>query len=87
MSIYIANISYKVTEAELKKVFETVGQVKSTRILTDKESGKSRGVGFVEMENDSDAEQAIEQLNGYKLEGRELVVQVAKPRKSSTSGY
>lgn len=78
-SIFVGNISWKATDTDLKQLFESYGVVNSARIITDRDSGKSRGYGFVEM-NDSDATEAINNLNGKELLGRPLVVNRAKPR-------
>jgi len=78
-SIFVGNISWKATDTDLKQLFESYGTVNSARIISDRDTGKSRGFGFVEM-NDSDAKEAITKLNGADLLGRPLVVNQAKPR-------
>lgn len=75
--LYIANIPFGSTEDELKSVFEVVGTVKSCRIIMDKEKGRSRGFGFVEMGNDQEAQTAIDNINGQEVDGRALVVRLA----------
>jgi RNA recognition motif-containing protein len=80
MNIYVGNLSYKVTEDELKQEFETFGEVETTKIIKDMYSGRSRGFGFVEMPTRTEAESAIEGLNGKEIKGRELKVSEARPR-------
>jgi RNA recognition motif-containing protein len=81
MNIYVGNLDFKVNEDDLQKVFEEYGTVNSVKIIVDKFSGRSRGFGFVEMENDKEANKAIKGLNGSELENREIVVNEARPRK------
>ena len=81
MSIYVGDLSYDVTEDDLKAVFSEFGEVDSLNIIKDKFSGRSKGFGFVEMPNNSEADKAIEALNGTELKGRNLKVNQAKPRK------
>ena len=81
MNIYIGNLSYKVKEDDLQKVFEEYGTVVSAKIIMDKFSGRSKGFAFVEMENEDEGKLAIEELNGVELNGRQIIVNVAKPRK------
>ncbi len=83
MNIYVGNLNFKVNEHDLKEIFEEYGEVKSVKIIMDKFSGRSRGFGFVEMDNDSDAQKAIEELNGSTLEEREMVVNEAKERRNN----
>jgi RNA recognition motif-containing protein len=80
MNIYVGNLDFKVNEKILEGIFNEYGTVNDVKIITDKYSGKSRGFGFVTMENKTEAGKAIEELNGSKLESRELVVNVARPR-------
>ncbi len=77
--LFVGNLPFKLTDQELKSFFETVGQVSSAIIVTDKFSGRSRGFGFVEMENDAEANEAIAKLNGSELLGRQIVVNEARP--------
>ena len=83
MNIYVGNLDYKVTEDDLENVFSKFGAVSSSSIITDKYSGRSKGFGFVTMDNDEEAKQAISELNETKLESRDIVVNEAKPRKSN----
>jgi RNA recognition motif-containing protein len=80
MNIYVGNLSYGMSEDELRDAFGAFGQVSSVKILMDRETGRSRGFGFVEMPNNSEAETAIAQLNGKELGGRALRINEARPR-------
>ena len=80
MNIYIANISFKASEADLKNLFSQHGEVTSAKIITDRETGRSRGFGFVEMPNASEGKAAISALNGNDFQDRELVVNEARPQ-------
>ena len=80
MNIFVGNLSYSSTEDSIRALFEAQGEVASVRIITDRESGRPRGFGFVEMANDEEARAAIEALNGQDLEGRKLTVNEARPR-------
>ena len=80
MNIYITNLAYTTTEEELSQLFEPYGSVESVRIITDRETGRSRGFGFVEMPDATEARAAIAGLNGTALGGRALTVDEARPR-------
>ena len=80
MNIYIGNIAWSMTEDELNALFSEFGSVSSAKIITDKYSGRSKGFGFVEMDNDAEAEAAIEALNDSDQNGRNLRVNQARPR-------
>lgn len=80
MNLYVGNLSFRVNEAELGHLMEDFGTVNSVRIITDRETRRSRGFAFVEMENDDEARLAIERLNGTEFNGRPLVVREALPR-------
>jgi len=80
MNIYVGNLDFKVNEDDLQKIFEEYGTVNSVKIIVDKFSGKSKGYGFVEMENKKEASKAIKDLNGSEIENREIIVNEAKPR-------
>ncbi len=82
MNIYVANISFRASEGQLKELFQQFGEVSSVKIVTDRDSGRSRGFGFVEMPNDSEGTAAIAQLNGTSFAERNLVVNEARPPKS-----
>ncbi len=85
MNIYVGNLNYNVKEDALQKAFEEFGEVSSAKIITDRESGRSKGFGFVEMTNDDEANTAIENLNGKDLQGRSINVSQARPRKENFS--
>lgn len=80
MNIYVGNLSYNMSESELRDAFGAYGEVSSVKILMDRETGRSRGFGFVEMPNQGEAEAAIAQLNGKDLGGRPLRINEARPR-------
>ncbi|WP_300362267.1 RNA-binding protein [Hydrogenimonas sp.] len=80
MNIYVGNLSYRMDDGELKEVFEQYGEVSSARIISDRETGRSKGFGFVEMPDDNAANEAIEALNGKEVGGRNLRVNEARPR-------
>jgi cold-inducible RNA-binding protein len=80
MNIYVTNLAYTTTEEELSQLFEPYGSVASVRIITDRETGRSRGFGFVEMPDATEARAAIAGLNGTALGGRALTVDEARPR-------
>jgi len=81
MDIYVGNISYDAADADLQELFEQYGTVSSARVITDKYSGRSKGFGFVEMPDQSEANVAIENLNETDMMGRPLRVNEARPRK------
>jgi len=85
MTLFVAGLPYDIDNAELEEIFEKFGKVRSAKVTLDRETGKSRGFGFVEMENDEDALQAIELLNEISLDrkGKPLVVKQAEDRPSS----
>lgn len=80
MNIYVGNLSYDVNDKQLREVFEAYGEVSSAKVITDRNSGRSKGFGFVEMDNKAEAEAAIEQLDGAEIDGRPVKVNEAKPR-------
>ncbi len=80
MNIYVGNLSYSLSETELQDAFGDFGEVSSVKILTDRETGRSRGFGFVEMPNQAEGETAVAQLNGKDVGGRALRVNEARPR-------
>jgi RNA recognition motif-containing protein len=85
-NIFVGNLSFDSTEEAVRALFEPYGQVNSARIMTDRETGRSRGFAFVEMENDAEAEQAMQALNGYKMDGRALNVNEARPKPERSFG-
>ncbi|ALB41989.1 MULTISPECIES: RNA-binding protein [Nostocales] len=84
MSIYVGNLSYEVTQDGLSEIFKEYGTVKRVQLPTDRETGKVRGFGFVEMESEAEEEKAIEALDGAEWMGRDLKVNKAKPREERT---
>lgn len=85
MNIYVGNLSYNASDTELKTMFEAYGTVNSVKIVRDRDTGRSRGFAFVEMQ-DSDGANAIAALNGKDLSGRNLVVNEARPREEGGGG-
>lgn len=86
MNIYVGNLSYKVSDKDLQEVFEEFGDVSSAKVITDRDTGRSKGFAFVEMENDEEAQTAIEELDGAELDGRTIKVNKARPKDSSNRG-
>lgn len=86
MNIFVASLDYAVQEEELRGAFEAFGEVSSVKIVTDRETGRSKGFGFVEMPVDEEGSQAIEALNGSTLHGRDLAVKEARPQSERSSG-
>jgi len=86
MNLYVGNLSYRLTEDELKEAFEEFGQVSSCTIIKDRVTGESKGFGFLEMPERSEAEAAISGLNGRDLKGRKLNVNEARPRENRPAG-
>ncbi len=84
--LYVGNLKYTVTSAQLQEMFEQFGAVNSAQVLSDRETGRSRGFGFVEMSNDDEAQAAIESLDGQEFDGRRLTVNEAKPRTPGGAG-
>ena len=80
MNIFVGNLSYRTDEQTLRQLFEAYGEVSSATVAQDRETGRSRGFGFVEMSDSTAASAAIEQLNGREVEGRALAVNEARPR-------
>jgi len=80
MQIYVGNISYAVSEQSLGDLFAQYGEVDAVKIITDRETGRAKGFGFVTMNNDTEAQNSIEELNGQDFDGRALRVNEAKPR-------
>ena len=80
VKIYVGNLSYGMSESSLEELFSRHGKVMSVKIISDQYSGKSKGFGFVEMEDKDEAQNAIKQINGTECDGRNIKVNVAKPR-------
>jgi len=86
--LYVGNLSYSTTEESLRSYFSTFGTVTSARVVTDRDSGQSKGFGFVEMSSDEEASKAINEANGVDFEGRQIRVNIAqdKPRRDGPRG-
>ena len=82
-NLFVGSLAWATTEESLKFHFETVGAVESAVIIMDKMTGRSKGFGFVEMSTEDEAKAAVEQLNGKELDGRELVVNEARPKEEN----
>jgi RNA recognition motif-containing protein len=87
MSIYVGNLSYDVTEADMTAVFAEYGSVKRVQLPTDRETGRMRGFGFVEMNTDTEEQTAIDALDGAEWMGRDIKVNKAKPREDNKSSF
>ncbi|MEY2858747.1 MAG: hypothetical protein RLZZ74_3060 [Cyanobacteriota bacterium] len=85
MSIYVGNLSYEVSPEDLSEVFSEYGKVKRVHLPTDRETGRKRGFGFVEMETETEEDKAIETLDGAEWMGREIKVNKARPRDDKSS--
>ena len=85
-NIFVGNLSFNTNEDELRQAFEAYGQVDRVSIMTDRDTGRSRGFGFVEMTNNEDGEKAIAALNGSQLSGRTINVNEARPKAERTGG-
>jgi len=86
MNIYVGNLSFSTTEDEIHSLFSGIGEVDTARIITDRDTGRSKGFGFVEMSDNDQAKSAIDQLNGAELGGRNLTVNEAKPKTDNNRG-
>jgi RNA recognition motif-containing protein len=84
--LYVGNLSYQVDSSELEQLFSPHGQVVSAQIINDRDTGRSKGFGFVEMSNDQEAQAAITALNGQQHNGRALTVNEARPREERSGG-
>jgi len=80
MNIFVAKLNYRTSNEELRRVFEEFGEVESAKIIMDRDTGRSKGFGFVEMPNEEQALEAIEALDQSELDGREIVVKKARPK-------
>jgi RNA recognition motif-containing protein len=81
MNIYVGNLHYEIGEDELKEIFEKFGEINSVKVITDKYSGRSKGFGFIEMLNDTEAKEAIDNLDGTEIGGRNVKVNQARERR------
>lgn len=84
--LFVGGLPYTVTDKELNDLFGPIGQILSAVVIMDKFTGRSKGFGFVEMQNDEEAQKAISELNGYQMEGRAIAVSVARPREERPQG-
>jgi RNA recognition motif-containing protein len=84
--LFVGNLPFGTTNVDLEELFSQVGTVASANVITDKFTGKSRGFGFVEMDNTQEAQSAIERFSGYELQGRALTVNEAKPQEARGGG-
>ena len=86
MNIYVSNLNFSTKSESLQELFAAYGEVESAKIITDRESGRSRGFGFVEMPNDTEGQNAISELNETDFEGKTISVNVARPKTDRSSG-
>ncbi len=86
VNIYVGNLPYSTTDSELQEMFSPHGEVRKAQVIIDRETGRSRGFGFVEMADDQQAQAAIAAMNGQDMGGRKLVVNEAKPREARPAG-
>ena len=84
--LYVGNLSYGATESSIRSLFESYGAVESVNLITDRDTGRSKGFGFVEMTNDAEAQRAIGALNGKEVDGRALTVNEARPKEERSGG-
>ncbi len=85
--LYVGNLSYGVTEDQLRDLFADAGEVASVAVITERDTGRSKGFGFVEMATDEGAQEAIRRFNGYNFDNRDIVVNEARPREEGGGGY
>jgi RNA recognition motif-containing protein len=85
--LYVGNLSYNVTSSSLEEMFSKFGEVRSAQVVQDRDTGRSKGFGFVEMANDNAAVEAIQSLNEQEHDGRALTVNEARPREERSGGY
>ena len=84
--LYVGNLSYGATEGTIRSLFESHGTIESVNLITDRDTGRSKGFGFVEMTNDAEAQRAIAALNGKEIDGRALTVNEARPKEERSGG-
>lgn len=86
MKLYVGNLPWSTTDSDLEELFSTMGSISSAQVITDRDTGRSRGFGFVEMSNE-DGTQAIAELNGHAMDGRQIKVNQANDKPRRTGGY
>ena len=86
MNIYVGNLPYNIVEEDLREIFEEYGEVSTVKIISDKLTGRSKGFGFVEMDDNQEATKAIEELNNAELGGRNIKVNESRPRSNDSRG-
>ena len=86
MNIYISNLSYSIESNDLTELFQEYGTISSAKVITDRETGRSRGFGFVEMDNDAEGQKAIDELNQAEYDGKVISVAVARPKTEGSFG-
>lgn len=86
VKLYVGNLPYSTSDQDLRQMFSSFGNVVSATIISDKYSGRSKGFGFVELEDDAEGERAIQELNGTQVDGRSIVVSVARPKEDRPQG-
>jgi RNA recognition motif-containing protein len=84
--LYVGNLNYGATESTIRSLFENYGAVETVNVITDRDTGRSKGFGFVEMTSDAEAERAISALNGKEIDGRALTVNEARPKEDRAGG-
>jgi cold-inducible RNA-binding protein len=85
--LYVGNLSYGMTDSDLQNLFEAHGTIQSAQVIVDRDTGRSKGFGFVEMDNADEAQAAIDALNGKEVNGRALTVNEARPREERVRGH
>jgi|SRR3989344_6483601 len=85
--LFIGSLPYSITDSQLEELFAGAGKVESAKVITDRFSGQGKGFGFVEMSTEEEAQKAIKMFNGYNLDGRTIVVNVARPREDRSSNF
>ncbi len=87
MSIYVGNLSYDISQDELSDIFSEFGEVSSVKLINDRDTGRPKGFGFVEMVNEAEAENAIQALNEKDIKGRQMKVNMARPREDKPRNF
>jgi RNA recognition motif-containing protein len=87
MNMYVSNLSFHTTDENLRELFQKFGTVSSAKVITDRESGRSRGFGFVEMSAEKEAKEAIQALNNKEIEGRAISVSIAKEKRADNKRW